>query len=200
MLRKIKHICLIAGLVSSLCLPASAESRKEPAELVDDFHAALIEAMKTPSWKGKIAILAPAVNASFEVETISRISLGRRSWQRLTPEQQSELQMLMTELIITSWAARFDGYKGQVFKVTATENMRRNRKRVKSLLETRSRTVTLDYQMEDAGEAWRIYDIVANGVSDLSLKRSNYSALFKDGGFAAVTAEIVRNINANQPE
>jgi phospholipid transport system substrate-binding protein len=87
-----------------------------------------------------------------------------------------------------------------VFSITATEPIATNRKRVRSILETSTETVTLDYQLQQEDGTWRIYDIVANGVSDLSLKRSNYSAMFKKGGLESVRQEILSNIAANAAE
>jgi len=58
--------------------------------------------------------------------------------------------------------------------------------------------VTFQLQQEEGH--WKIYDIVANGVSDLSLKRSNYSAMFQKGGLLSVRQEILSNIAANAAE
>ena len=100
----------------------------------------------------------------------------------------------------STYASRFKEDNGQVFSITATEPIATNRKRVKSILETSTETVSLDYQLQQEDGTWRIYDIVANGVSDLSLKRSNYSAMFKKGGLESVRQEISSNIAANAAE
>lgn len=100
----------------------------------------------------------------------------------------------------STYASRFKQDNGQVFSITATEPIATNRKRVRSILETSTETVTLDYQLQQEDGTWRIYDIVANGVSDLSLKRSNYSAMFKKGGLESVRQEILSNIAANAAE
>ena len=100
----------------------------------------------------------------------------------------------------STYASRFKQDNGQVFSITATEPIATNRKRVRSILETSTETVTLDYQLQQEDGTWRIYDIVANGVSDLSLKRSNYSAMFKKGGLESVRQEILSNIAANAVE
>lgn len=100
----------------------------------------------------------------------------------------------------STYASRFKQDNGKVFSITATEPIATNRKRVRSILETSTETVTLDYQLQQEDGTWRIYDIVANGVSDLSLKRSNYSAMFKKGGLESVRQEILSNIAANAAE
>ena len=107
---------------------------------------------------------------------------------------------LMEKLISTTYASRFNKFDNQTFAFVSSSPIASNRTRVKSILNTKSEIVNLDYQLLFSQETWRIYDVVANGVSDLSLKRSNYAALFANGGLDAVTADITASINKNQEE
>ena len=165
--------------------------------MVTAFHTALTTAMKRSSYKQRLSVVEPAVADHFQIHTIARISLGRRYWGSLNAEEKSSFQTLLEDLVSSTYASRFKDDKGQVFSITATEPIATNRKRVKSILETNTETVALDYQLQQEEGTWRIYDIVANGVSDLSLKRSNYSAMFKKSGLESVRQEILSNIAAN---
>jgi phospholipid transport system substrate-binding protein len=155
--------------------------------------------MKTRSYEHRLSVVDPAVNDYFQIHTIARISLGRH-WRSLSAEDQADFQALLQELVSSTYASRFKEDNGQVFSITGTEPIATNRDRVKSILETSSETVTLDYQLQQEDGSWRIYDIVANGVSDLSLKRSNYSAMFKKNGLESVRQEILSNIAKNATE
>jgi len=155
--------------------------------------------MKSSSYEQRLSVVEPAVADHFQIHTIARISLGRY-WRSLNAEEQSGMQRLLEELVSSTYASRFKDDKGQVFSITATEPIATNRKRVRSILETSTETVPLDYQLQQEDGTWRIYDIVASGVSDLSLKRSNYSAMFKKGGLESVRQEILSNIAANAAE
>lgn len=183
-----------------LLLSPGIKAEEDPVEVVNAFHGALIQAMKAPDYDARLAIIGPAVTAHFQVETIARISLGRAQWRNMDEASQGNFKAQITDLITTTYSARFNNYNGQIFSIEGTEDLKRERKRVKSLLTTQSETVTLDYQLQFANDNWLIYDIVANGVSDLSLKRSNYGALLKSGGLDAVTSEISRNILENQSD
>jgi phospholipid transport system substrate-binding protein len=180
----------------SLILPGTGYCTPTPSDVVGEFHRALVQAMQTADWEDRISIIGPKVSKHFQVHTISRISLGR-NWHSLTADQQSGYQALMRELITTTYASRFASFSNQVFTITGSEPITSNRMRVKSVLVTKSQTVTLDYQLQEKDGVWQMYDIVANGVSDLSLKRSNYSAMFKKGGLPVVEAELRRNIERN---
>jgi phospholipid transport system substrate-binding protein len=155
--------------------------------------------MKSSSYEQRLSVVEPAVTDHFQIHTIARISLGRH-WRSLNAEDQARFQALLKDLVSSTYASRFKEDNGQVFSITTTETIATNRNRVKSILETSTETVTLDYQLQQEDGTWRIYDIVANGVSDLSLKRSNYSAMFKKGGLESVRQEISSNIAANAAE
>jgi len=152
--------------------------------------------MQTETYEGRLALVSPAVSKHFEIGTVARISLGR-NWQGPSPQQQADYRALLAELVTTTYAFRFDHYDGQVFAVTASEPIGRQRMRVRSTLQTKTESVDLDYQLQLKDGEWRIYDVIANGVSDLSLKRSNYASLFAAGGLNAVQAEIRDNIQRN---
>ena len=168
-----------------------------PEQVVESFHKALISAMQAATDETRRAIVDEAINSYFQVHTIARISLGR-NWRTLQSDKQSDYMTLLEELISTTYASRFAKFDNQTFTVTSSSPIASNRARVKSILNTKSELVNLDYQLQFSEESWRIYDIVANGVSDLSLKRSNYAALFADGGLDAITADIRVSIKKNQ--
>ena len=168
-----------------------------PEDTVEKFHAALTEAMQSGNYDNRLVVIQRAVDTCFQVHTISRISLGR-NWRQLDSSQQGEYEGLIKALVTSTYAARFKEYNGQVFHIDSTAAITKNRHRVKSTLATRTETVSLDYQLQQIDEEWRIYDIIANGVSDLSLKRSNYASLYADGGLNAVTEDIKASIRKNQ--
>lgn len=169
----------------------------DPADVIEQFHGLLLTSMKQNDDAQRRALMTEAVSRFFRTGTIARISLGRH-WRALSAEQKTSFTHLLDELISTTYAARFDQYNGQIFNTGAIEDLGKDRVRVKTTLTTRLETVSLEYQLQRQDDDWRIYDIVANGVSDLSLKRSNYSALFDKGGLEAVETEIRSSLLEHQ--
>jgi len=51
------------------------------------------------------------------------------------------------------------------------------------LLKSSGTRVHLDYVLQHRQGHWRIINIIANGVSDLALKRADYSSVLKRQGF-----------------
>jgi phospholipid transport system substrate-binding protein len=177
-----------------LALPASAGP--QPEAVVEDFHATLISAMQNDDFEARLSLLHSAVDSHFDVFTIARISLGR-NWRELGEKERDAYQTLMSELIKTTYASRFDSFDNQRFETGDTQAIASNRLRIKTTLTTETEVVSLDYQLLNTNGDWRIYDVVANGVSDLSLKRANYASIFRDGGLEAVQVDIEQDIAEN---
>ena len=55
--------------------------------------------------------------------------------------------------------------------------------------------VKFDYMLKEKGASWRIINIIANGVSDLALKRSEYTTILQRDGFDALIAKINEKID-----
>ncbi len=188
---------MLAGCLLQSQAIASTES--PPADTVDSFHRALLQVMQHTDFDKRQIIADQAVTDHFSTNTIARISLGSRHWRALDQQTQSDLTGQMQRLIATTYAARFDAFNRQRFEILSHEPISEDRHRVRSQLITQSETVSLDYQLQRQDGTWRIYDVAANGVSDLSLKRSVYARLFRDGGLEAVITNIRQEIAENEP-
>jgi phospholipid transport system substrate-binding protein len=49
--------------------------------------------------------------------------------------------------------------------------------------------------LKEKGNSWRIINIIANGVSDLALKRSEYTTILQREGFDALINKINEKID-----
>jgi phospholipid transport system substrate-binding protein len=56
--------------------------------------------------------------------------------------------------------------------------------------------VSLEYLLQQDETGWRIVNIVADGVSDLALKRAEYQRLFASGGIEGLLAELEQQTEA----
>lgn len=195
---------LWAGLIillSSFLQAAPAQTFDDPAladplSPINKLHEGLIKMMQLPGFVARNAQLRPIVNDTFDAATIARIALGR-NWRKLSDEEQTTLSKLMAEVIVSSYASRFVEYTNQQFEVVGEVPMKSNRIIIRTMLLTSSKTVDLDYQLVELEGQWKIFDVVANGVSDLSLKRATYSATFKSSGINGVIEEIEQTIHDN---
>ena len=152
---------------------------------VEAFHQALVEALDMDQHEAREAHLLPQVKQVFDVQRIAAVSLGR-TWRTLTESQQTGFIDLLTTLIVATYADRFDGFNGQRFVSDATEAVKSGFVVKTRLQRAGGEDVSLHYFLRDG----RIFNVVADGVSDLSLRRADYNSIIKSQGYAALLTHI----------
>jgi phospholipid transport system substrate-binding protein len=186
-------IIFLLGL-SSINVSAKQQTAKQ---VVDVFQSKLLKVMqqgKALGFQGRYKKLEKAIDTSHDLTKITRVIIGRE-WVKLSEEQQQKLVAVFTELSIAAYADNFKEFSGESFKFDSEEETTRGGVIVHTyLLIPDDKAVKFDYMLKKKGESWRIINIIANGVSDLALKRSEYTSILKKDGFDALIIKINEKI------
>lgn len=184
---------LIAGNTSSF-----AEEAHTARQIVDTFQAQLIAVMKDGKqlgYSGRYNKLQDAVTNSHDLTKIARIVVGKE-WEKLTETQQQQLVDVFSKLSIASYAHNFKEFTGEAFIFDSEEETTRGGVVIHARLTIpEEKDVKFDYMLKEKGNSWRIINIIANGVSDLALKRSEYTSILQREGFDALIAKINEKID-----
>lgn len=174
------------------------KSESEAKQVVLDFQNNLIEVMKKGKefgFNGRYELLEPSVNKSHDLPKIARIVVGKE-WGKLNDEQKKLLTDVFVRQSISAYAHNFKSFSGEAFKFISEDQTARGGVIVHSVLEIPSdKNVKFDYMLKKHGDSWRIINVIANGVSDLALKRSEYTSILKREGFDALIAKITEKID-----
>ena len=183
----------LATLISTCASSMAGAETSGPVVTVDRLHSALLEVMKnaeTLGFEGRREKLAPVISECLDLQFISRIVLGRY-WDDLSDQERARMIDTFTRLTINTYAARFDGFSGESFRTVEEKPMNRGRRLVRTeLVRPADEAVHLDYVLHQAQGQWRIINIVAEGVSDLSLKRADYGSVIKREGFETLMQKM----------
>ena len=183
----------LALLVLTSC-PAAAASGPDPAaKVVEKLHRELLDVMKQAKalgYKGRYQRLAPVVISSYDLPFISKVVVGRY-WSEFSPQQREQFVNTFIKLSIATYANQFNGYSGEHFKTISAEESTRGRLLIKTvLIKSDGEEVALDYMLHQNEHHWQIINVIAQGVSDLSLKRAQYTSYLKKEGFAALLQKL----------
>lgn len=188
----------LAAVISVCTVPAAVAETSAPAATVERLHSALLEAMKGADalgFGGRRDKLAPVIMESFDLAFICKVILGR-NWDELSQDEHIQMIDTFTRLTITTYAARFDGFSGESFRTVEEKPMNRGRKLVRTeLVRPADEAIQLDYVLHQAQDRWRIVNVVAEGVSDLSLKRADYGSVIKREGFKTLMQKLEGQID-----
>jgi phospholipid transport system substrate-binding protein len=197
MKRKALGCSALIILVMHIAMPDSSAGAQGAVEVVEKLHTTLLAVMKEGDqigYPGRFDRLAPVIKASFDMPFISKTVLGKY-WETLNKEQRSRFVETFAKMSIATYAANFDRYSGERFKTLSEKEVSGGRILVQSqLIKSDGGKIQLDYLLHRTGNQWRIINIIAEGVSDLALKRADYSAFLKNKGFEALIEKLNEKI------
>lgn len=174
-----------------------------PVGVIQRFQDTLLSVMKQAKalgYEGRYKKLAPVVTATHDLETIARVSVGQY-WGKLSDAQRSKLVDTFSRLSIATYAARFDGYSGETFSAPTLGRQNAGRALVRTELTTSDgETISFVYQMHKSGDAWHIVNIITNGVSDLAMKRAEYTSVIEKDGFDSLISKLEQKIEQYRKE
>ncbi len=189
-------LTLIALMIWTTVLPVSA-THHPAVDVIENLHTALLSVMKEGEkfgFRNRYNRLTPIITTSFDLPFIARTALGRY-WDRVEANQKSKFVETFSRLSIATYAANFDNYSRERFKVVSEKALDNEQVQVRSqLIKSDGGEVSLDYILHRTDKQWRIINVIANGVSDLALKRADYTQFLKTKGFDALLDKLNEKI------
>lgn len=188
---------LLAVLLTSAARAdaAAVQPSSAAAPVVDHFHGVLIEVMKDANslgLEGRKEKLAPALDATYDFPLMAQRSIAT-GWPKLDDAQRERFTAAFRALTLRTYASRFDGYDGERFETTGEEPSVAKTVIVRTVLHTKTEDVHLDYRLRSTPAGWRVIDVYLSGtVSELALRRSEYTSVLEREGFEALLSALER--------
>ena len=193
---------LLAFSWSVVSVAYATESPEPPAaeavKVVEALHTVVLGVMKeadTLGYQGRCDRLAPVLRDLYDIPFMAQKSVGRY-WKGTSEEERQHLLKTFTEFMIANYAGNFDGYSGQVFETLDEEPSTHGTVLVRTrLLDPDGEATQLNYRLRPVDGEWKIIDVYLNGtVSELALRRSEYSSLIQREGFDSLIVALNRKI------
>lgn len=190
---------LAAACVATLAAAQSGPSAPgaAPAAVVERLHDGLVDLAargEGTTLEQRIERLRPLIASTHDLKYIAELTI-RREWDSLSEADRERFVDAFVRLSVATYASRFAGLEGDPFRTLEAPEPDGRRGRVAAEIDPADgEPVPLDYVLEKRGGAWRIVNIVADGVSDLALKRAEYTRILADGDIDDVIAEIESQI------
>ncbi|MEN8206513.1 MAG: ABC transporter substrate-binding protein [Pseudomonadota bacterium] len=176
--------CCLLLVIAVFAQPCVASDVAEtPAQVVTRLQSGLIGIMKEADslgYSGRYQRLQPLLTSTHDLDIIGQIAI-RRHWKMLDDVQRADYLDTFRKLTVATYASRFNRFNDQYFGLLDQKALSHGRHLVKTQLTRKnSEPVQLDYILHLSGGRWRIINIIADGVSDLAIKRSQYNAVMND--------------------
>lgn len=155
--------------------------------------AALLKAMragKSISMAQRYRDLEPVIRRVFALPLMTRLAVGP-GWAKFSPADQQASIAAFTRFTTANYAFNFNDYDGQKFEVDDQPLTRGEDKIVQSrIISTHGTITSLLYRMHNVDGTWKVIDVYSDGVSELALRRSDFTAAIASGGPAALIAYL----------
>jgi len=171
-----------------------------PTGVIEGLYAALLDSMKQATalgYEGRRNKLAPVIEQTYDLPFMAKVATGKY-WKELDPAAQQRFVETFTRLTIANYAGRFNGFDGERFLVLSEGDGGQNTTLVRTQLVPKGDPpIQLDYRLRNTEGSWRIVDVYLNGtVSELALRRAEYSAEIEREGFDALLRALEEKIAA----
>ena len=147
-----------------------------PVATVESLHNALLTIARMDgedNFEKKYSLLEPTISKCFDFRKIAKIVTGRY-WESGLKSEQKDFEKSLLSTAVYNYVLNFDGNSGLQFELV-NKKIRKNKAVVETSLISSGESITkLKYVLYKRKERWLIVNVVAKGVSDLSLKRADY--------------------------
>ncbi|MCC5794067.1 MAG: ABC transporter substrate-binding protein [Chromatiales bacterium] len=132
----------------------------------------------------RFQLLEVLIRKTHDLPHMARLTLARR-WANLNEAQQGEFIDLFSQLSIATYAERFRDLDGERFELRGERELRGDRREVRaSLVSPGGSSVDFIYILhQHESKGWQIINVLADGVSELSLQRADYQRILARGSF-----------------
>jgi phospholipid transport system substrate-binding protein len=133
-------------------------------------------------------LLEKVVGERFDYQEMSRRSLGA-PWNNLSEKDRQEFVSLFQTLLVNTYADKIESYTGDGVQYI-NERTEKEYAEVRTKVLTGKTEIPLDYRLLNKGSAWRVYDVVVDGVSLVNNYRGQFSKILRNGSYADLVDQL----------
>ena len=137
------------------------------------------------------ALTEEKILPNFNFDKVSRLVLGK-NWTKATPEQKTAFQAEFRTLLIRTYATALSKYKNQTIEYKPLRMAEgANTASVKTaIVQPGGQPIAVDYALEKKADAWKVYDIVIEGVSLVTNYRGQFAQEIRQNGLDSLIKKL----------
>ena len=165
-----------------VCQSAIAQVRPSAEELIKENLAAVFAILQSQDLDqaAKNQKILDIVNPMFDFSLMAKLSLGRRYWPDLTPEQKERFTRLFNQRLQASYLDRLTFYTDEKVLFEPPFAVK-NKIHVPTYLVSKEKRISIIYKLYESESGWKVYDMEIQGVSIIRSYRSQFYEILKSG-------------------
>jgi len=122
------------------------------------------------------------VNPMFDFSLMAKLTLGRKYWPGLTPEERNRFTQLFIKRLRTSYLDRLALYTNEKVEFEPPREIKQ-KVHIPTFLVSPDNKISILYKLYNSNSSWKIYDLEIQGVSLIRSYRSQFHEILKTGTF-----------------
>ena len=175
-------------------MPIASRAEETATKVVERLNAVIREVLPKAQelgYEGRFQRLKPALEQAFDGEFMAEKSLGKH-WKELKDEQKKAWVDAFRDFMVATYAANLDKDTGQRFELIGEEKAEHDTTLVKGrVVDPAAAPFDLTYRLHPTPKGPRIIDVqFKNNVSELALRRADFTSLVARDGFDALLTTL----------
>jgi phospholipid transport system substrate-binding protein len=198
--RGIAALFLLAG-------GATATVSESPTEVVKTTINEVIrilsdEAMKQPGrLKERRKLLEDVIGRRFDYEEMSKRSLASH-WKNLSEAERQEFVEVFRAFLSHAYGGKIEGYSGEQVHYLQ-ERLEGAYAEVRTKIVSEKVSLPMEYRLISKADGWRVYDVVADGISLVRNYRGQFDKIIRESSYADLVEKLRKkseDIKAPKPK
>lgn len=206
---------ILAALIGWGFAPATviADGKPDPADaqtLVEETTRELLDVLREQAEDGDIDTevlqekVDDLVKPHLDFVTMTRLAVGRH-WRDADNDQKRALVEEFRELIVRTYSSALDqveDYDGQQIEfLPLRESTHENRAEVRSkVIQPDGTEIPVTYGLRHTDGAWKLYDVVVDGISLVTTYRSSFSTVVDRDGIDGLIQDLREKNESGEAE
>jgi phospholipid transport system substrate-binding protein len=186
----------LAGLVMSVTAATAMAQTTTPDALIKQVSTEVIETIKgdktlqTGDVSKIISLVDTKVMPHVNFQRMTAAAVGR-NWRTATPEQQKKLQDEFKTLLVRTYAGALTQVKDQTVQLKPLRAAAEDTEVVvRTEVKGKGEPIQLDYRLEKADAAWKIYDVNVLGVWLVEQYKGQFAQDISSGGIDGLISKL----------
>ena len=149
---------------------------------------------KDLSQQAKNSEVEKIVTPMFDFELMGKLSLGKKYWPDLSPEQREKFTELFIERLRQSYLDKLKAYTDEKIIYESPVAVKK-KVHVPTQLISKGKKISMLYKLYSSNNSWKIYDVEIEGVSIIRSYRSQFNEILQKGTFDDLLQKMQKPVN-----
>ena len=145
---------------------------------------------------GKVnALVEQKILPLFDFKHMTQLAVGKH-WPKATPGQQDDLTSQFRTMLVRTYASSLTSVADYKIEFKPFRSAPGDAEVVVSTEVTKPGTppIPIDYRLEKLANGWKVFDVVVDNVSLVTVYRNSFNSEVRKGGIDGLIAELARSI------